>query len=81
MTQFFSRRQAIKTSFLAAVASSVASGSFAGELFSDACNGPADEGPWNKLKIGIASYTFRKLTVEETIKAIRRLDLQYQHPS
>jgi sugar phosphate isomerase/epimerase len=77
MTQFLSRRQAIKSSFLAAVASSVSSASFAGELFSDAYNTPADEAPWDKLKIGIASYTFRKFTVEDTIKAIRRLGLSY----
>lgn len=77
MTQFFSRRQVIKTGFLAAVASSIASGSSAGELFNDAYNATDDGDSWKNLKIGIASYTFRKLTVEETIKAIQRLGLHY----
>jgi sugar phosphate isomerase/epimerase len=62
---------------LAAIASSVASKSPARELFNDAHNVASNEDPWNNLKIGIASYTFRKLTVEETIKAIQRLGLHY----
>jgi len=77
MTQFFSRRQAIKTGFLAALVSPVGSKSVAGNLFNDACNVTGDEDPWKNLTIGIASYTFRKLTVEDTIKAIQRLSLHY----
>lgn len=77
MTQFFSRRQVIKTGFLAALTSSVASKSPARDLFNNASNVTGDKDPWKDLKIGIASYTFRKLTVEETIKAIQRLSLHY----
>ena len=77
MTQFFSRRQVIKTGFLAALVSPVGSKSVAGNLFNDACNITGNEDPWKNLTIGIASYTFRKLTVEDTIKAIQRLSLHY----
>ena len=77
MTQFFSRRQIIKTGFLAALASPVALKSPARNLFNDTFNVTGDKDPWRNLKIGIASYTFRKLTVEETIKAIQRLGLHY----
>ncbi|MEO6219349.1 MAG: sugar phosphate isomerase/epimerase [Ginsengibacter sp.] len=77
MTQFFSRRQIIKTGFFAAVASSVASQSSARDLFNDASETANNKDPWKDLKIGIASYTFRKLSVEETIKAIQRLSLHY----
>jgi len=77
MTKFFSRRQIIKTGFLAALASSVASKSPGRELFNDAFNVTSDKDPWKNLKMGIASYTFRKMTVEETIKAMQRLSLHY----
>jgi sugar phosphate isomerase/epimerase len=36
---------------------------------------PAD--PWRGLKMGIASYSFRGLKLEDCIKAIQRLDLHY----
>ena len=77
MTQFFSRRQIIKTGFLAAITSSVTSQLPATDLFRDASDIANDKDPWKNLKIGIASYTFRKFTVEETIKAIQRLSLHY----
>jgi len=77
MTQFFSRRQIIKTGFLTAVASSVVSQSPAMDLFNDASTLANDKDPWKNLKIGIASYTFRKFSVEETVKAIQRLSLHY----
>ncbi len=32
---------------------------------------------WHGLKVGIASYTFRKVSLENTIKAIQRLGLRY----
>jgi sugar phosphate isomerase/epimerase len=77
MSHFISRRQVIKTGFLAALVSSVASKSPARDLFNDAYNVTGYKDPWKNLKIGIASYTFRKLTVEETIKAMQRLGLHY----
>ena len=33
--------------------------------------------PWRGLKVGVASYTLRKLPLEAAIKAIRRVDLHY----
>ena len=36
---------------------------------------PAD--PWRGLKVGVASYSFRKLPLEATIKGIVRVGLQY----
>ncbi|MEO6330304.1 MAG: sugar phosphate isomerase/epimerase [Ginsengibacter sp.] len=76
MNQFFSRRQVIQTGFLAALASAVPSKSPARDLVHNACNA-GDKDPSAIFKIGIASYTFRKLSVEDTIKAIQRLNLHY----
>lgn len=36
-----------------------------------------DEDPWQDFKVGIASYTFRKMNLEDTIKALQRLNLKY----
>jgi sugar phosphate isomerase/epimerase len=33
--------------------------------------------PWRGLKIGVASYTFRRFPVEATIRAIQRVGLRY----
>jgi sugar phosphate isomerase/epimerase len=33
--------------------------------------------PWHGLKVGIASYSFRKFPLEATIKGINRVDLRY----
>jgi sugar phosphate isomerase/epimerase len=37
---------------------------------------PADD-PWHGMKAGVASYTFRKFSVGDTIKAMKRLNLSY----
>jgi inosose dehydratase len=74
MTSSFSRRQIIKTGFLAALSASVATGSQAMELF----NYDKDtDDEWMGFKMGIASYTFRKFSLEQTIKALQRLNLHY----
>jgi len=41
--------------------------------------GPAVENgdPWRGLKVGIASYTFRKMPLDAALKATRRLGLRY----
>src|SRR5688500_14218989 len=77
MNQLVSRRQIIKTGLLAAVASSVAANLPAMDLFNTALNATVDKDPWKNLKIGVASYSFRKLSVEETINAMQRLSLHY----
>lgn len=33
--------------------------------------------PWQGLKVGVASYSFRKLPLEQTIAGIKRIDLHY----
>lgn len=40
---------------------------------------PIEEGadPWHGLKVGIASYSFRKLPLDVAIKAINRVELKY----
>lgn len=73
----FSRRQAIKTGLLAAFASSVASSSMANNLLREPEMNELDKDPWQNFKVGIASYTFRKLSLQDTIKAMQRLNLHY----
>ena len=74
MNSSFSRRQLIKTGFLAALTSSLGTGTHAVELFDDHKE-TGDE--WMNFKMGIASYTFRKFSLEQTIKALQRLNLHY----
>ena len=76
MRKSFSRRQAIKAGFMSAIASSIvqhASANVSHELPSS----QFDDDPWKGFKTGIASYTFRKFSVENTIAAMKRLDLKY----
>ncbi len=77
MNQLFSRRRIIKTGFLAAFASSVTAKSSAGDLLNNASGLTGDKDTPEDFKIGIASYTFRKLSVDDTIKAMQRLNLHY----
>jgi sugar phosphate isomerase/epimerase len=74
MTSSFSRRQIIKAGFITALSSSATIGSQAMELFKYD-KGTEDE--WMNFKMGIASYTFRKFSLEQTIKALQRLNLHY----
>lgn len=74
MTTSFSRRQVIKSGFLAALASSVTAGSGAMDFFN---YDKESDDEWMGFKMGIASYTFRKFSLEQTIKALQRLDLHY----
>jgi sugar phosphate isomerase/epimerase len=67
-----SRRSLIKTGALAAGALPlVRFGSGTGAATSDG------DDPWRGLKVGVASYTLRKMTLDAAIKAIRRVDLNY----
>src|SRR5687768_3364310 len=36
-----------------------------------------DSDPWNGFRVGVASYTLRKMPLEQAIKAIHRVGLQY----
>lgn len=77
MSASFSRRQVIKTGLLGTLAASVAVSSRAIDKFNDKHFETDEKDVWQNFKVGIASYTFRKLSLEETIKALQRLDLKY----
>lgn len=76
MSTQFSRRQIIRTGLLAAVGSSLVKTSKASPLHSHDRN-QVEEDEWQDLKFGIASYTFRKMSLDDTIKAMQRLNLKY----
>jgi sugar phosphate isomerase/epimerase len=76
MSNSFSRRQIIKTGFLAAIGSSLVQSLSASTLLNDA-EGLVDKDSWSGFKVGIASYSFRKMSLEDTIKALQRLNLNY----
>ena len=75
MKHALSRRQIIKTGLLAAVGSSFAAKAFAGRNFN--IDAEADDSEFGNFKVGVASYTFRKFSLDDTIKALQRLDLKY----
>lgn len=76
MKTFLSRRNIIKNGLLAAIGSSFIGEADASSVVYDIENVKA--GPdWQDFKVGIASYSFRKLSLEDTIKALKRLDLHY----
>ena len=75
MNNSFSRRQIIKTGLLSSIGSSFAFKASASLLHND--ENLINEAAWQNFKFGIASYTFRKFTLEDTIKAMQRLDLHY----
>ena len=76
MSNPFSRRQIIKTGFMAAIGTSIANRTSA-FVVDDGISNTSNNDPWRGFKTGIASYTFRKLSVENTIKAMQQLDLHY----
>lgn len=70
-----SRRQIIKTGIIAALGSALFTKTNATayiEKFEK-----FDDPEWQDFKVGIASYTFRKMSLENTIKALNRLNLHY----
>lgn len=76
MTRFFSRRQIIKTGFVTAIGSSFINEAGAASVMYGGENAN-DDTEWQNFKVGIASYTFRKMSLEDTIKALNRLNLHY----
>lgn len=76
MKRSLSRRQIIKTGFLAALGSSFIRKADASSQMYDVEN-VNDDPEWQNFKVGIASYSFRKMSLDDTIKALKRLDLQY----
>lgn len=75
MNHSLSRRQVMKTGLFTAVGFTVFRNASATALASFETT--ADDDPWAGFKVGIASYTFRKFNVDDTIKAMQRLNLRY----
>jgi inosose dehydratase len=73
MKKEMSRRAVLKTTALATFAGSLfpATWAFAEEVEQ------ADKDPFRGLKTGVASYTFRKFSVDDTVAAMKQLGLQY----
>jgi len=67
----FSRREMIKSSVVAAGALSTITRSASPMSYREG------DDPWRGLKVGVASYTLRKMPVEAAIKAIQRVGLKY----
>lgn len=74
MNKNFSRRQLIKTGLLTAAGTSLVGNASAYNELNEKLSLHDD---WQDFKLGIASYTFRKFSVDDTIKAIKRLNLHY----
>jgi inosose dehydratase len=73
MNNSFTRRKLIKNGMLTALGAPLLSIQSETERRIPA----PEKDPWRGLKAGVASYTFRKFSVEDTIKAMQRLDLKY----
>src|SRR5688572_32618356 len=76
MNNSFSRRQIIRTGLLAAIGGSIINKPAAANLTNSHEN-LINSDYWNGFKLGVASYTFRKLNLDDTIKAMQRLNLKY----
>ena len=74
MNKNLSRRQMIKAGLLTAAGTSLIGKASA---YSTSNAKTAADDDWQNFKIGVASYTFRKLSVDNTIKAMKRLNLPY----
>lgn len=77
MSKPLSRRQIIKTGFLAAVGTSIVTNATASPVADNHFSYKDDNDAWKGFKAGIASYTFRKMSLENTIQALQKLDLKY----
>ena len=77
MSHSFSRRQMIKSGVLAAIGSTITSNNSSAASSNNISGISTDKDSWQEFKIGIASYTFRKLSLDDTIKALQRLNLSY----
>src|SRR5215203_1361917 len=77
MSHSFSRRQMIKSGVLAAIGSTITSNNSSAASSNNISRISTDKDSWQEFKIGIASYTFRKLSLDDTIKSLQRLNLSY----
>ncbi len=68
----WSRRQLIKSGTVAIIGAPLLSRSEHKEQFA-----PLDKDPWRGMKVGVATYTFRKFSVDDTIKELNRLNISH----
>ena len=75
MNQTFapSRRQLLKSSMVTVAAMSVSAVSASAAEPSE----PTAKDPWRGLKVGVASYSYRKLPLDACVKGIQRVALHY----
>ena len=77
MGKSLSRRNVIRTGFLAAIGTTIIQNSSASPVLNDEVGNANENDPWRGFKAGIASYTFRKMSLENTIAALQKLELKY----
>lgn len=70
-----SRRRLIKAGLFTAAGTSLLAKASAASLAN--ADDDDSEVAWQDFKLGIASYTFRKMSLDDTIKALKRLSLSY----
>jgi sugar phosphate isomerase/epimerase len=73
-SHWLSRRSMLKAGVLTAVAGLPLGAAAAAQ---DAPSTSPASDPWRGLKVGVATYSFRKLPLEMCIKGIQRVDLHY----
>lgn len=77
MGKSLSRRNVIRTGFLAALGTTIVQNSSALPVTEEEVKYANEKDPWRGFKAGIASYTFRKMSLENTIAALQKLELKY----
>lgn len=73
----FSRREIIKNGVLASAALPLMSNSVRAASSAPPVEASPNGDPWHGLKVGVASYTLRKMPLDAAIKAIQRVGLRY----
>ena len=76
MKATISRRELVKTATLAATTLPFVGLELSSQASTPVAAGPVRD-PWRGLKPGVASYTVRKMPLEQAIKAIQRVGLKY----
>lgn len=76
MPVHISRRGALKAGILASIGTAVTGSSHASNREYNETS-KQEKDPWHGLKAGVASYTFRKFSADDTIKALKQLDIRF----
>ncbi|HVF28533.1 MAG TPA: sugar phosphate isomerase/epimerase [Pyrinomonadaceae bacterium] len=75
--KLFSRRDIVKSGVLASAAMSLTANSTRAASLMPLAETAPNGDPWHGLKVGVASYTLRKMPLDAAIKAIQRVGLRY----